>query len=194
MRKPMRRLSRLLGWDSNPLRRRSDHVEKWLLTGLIALFLIGAPMAAIVAGQHAAASALRQQDTQRPWHEVAATVLQDASAEVGPYYGWGMTLVPVRWMTSAGSQRTGMVATQLSVQAGSHLSVWVNSSGGLTDAPLTHAQVVQRELVAAITAPVVLALVLFLGGAAGRLLLDRRRLAASERAWYAVGPRWTRLR
>jgi len=194
MNKRMRWLSRQLGWDKNPLRRPSDHLEKWLLTGLVALFVIGAPLAALVAGRLADASALRQQHAQRTWHEVTATVLQDASTEVGPYYGWGMTVVPVRWMTPAGAQRTGTVATELSVQAGSRLPLWVNAAGRLTDAPLTHAQVVQRTAVAAVTAPAVLALVLVLAGAGGRLLLDRRRLAGWERAWYAVGPRWTRLR
>lgn len=199
MRKRMRWLSRQLGWDKNPLRRPSDHAEKWLLTILVALFVIGAPIAAIVAGLLADASALRQQRTQRSWHQVTATVVQDAPTEdapteVGPYYGWGMTLVPVRWTTPAGSRRTGTVATQLSLQAGSRLPVWEDSAGRLTDAPLTRAQVMQRAAVAAATAPAVLALVLFLAGAGGRLLLDRRRLAGWERAWYAVGPRWTRLR
>jgi hypothetical protein len=53
------RLTRGLGLDGNPLRRASDRAEAWIRAGLVVVFLIGAPMAAVAAGlstAHAAGS------------------------------------------------------------------------------------------------------------------------------------------
>ena len=47
--KRMRR-SRMLGWDRNPLRRRIDRVEAVVVAGLIAVFLISAPVLGAAAG------------------------------------------------------------------------------------------------------------------------------------------------
>jgi hypothetical protein len=44
------RLARGLGLDGNPLRRASDRAEAWIRAGLLVVFLIGAPMAAVAAG------------------------------------------------------------------------------------------------------------------------------------------------
>ncbi|HEY4851103.1 MAG TPA: hypothetical protein VII22_09910 [Streptosporangiaceae bacterium] len=50
--------------------------------------------------------------------------------------------------------------------------------------------------IAGVLTPYMLAfvLLLFLAGYAGRWLLGRRRLADWDRAWEAVGPKWTRQR
>jgi hypothetical protein len=44
------RLARDLGLDSNPLRRASDRAEAWIRAGLLVVYLIGAPTAAVAAG------------------------------------------------------------------------------------------------------------------------------------------------
>jgi hypothetical protein len=54
------RLARALGLDGNPLRRASDRAEAWLRIGLLAVFLIAAPVAAPAMGawaHHAAVTA-----------------------------------------------------------------------------------------------------------------------------------------
>src|SRR5260370_23639139 len=43
------RLARALGLDRNPLRRATDRAEAWIRVGLLAVFLIAGPMAALVA-------------------------------------------------------------------------------------------------------------------------------------------------
>lgn len=56
------RLARALGLDGNPLRRASDRVETWIRVGLLGVFLIAGPMAAVGAGgwaYHAGISAAR---------------------------------------------------------------------------------------------------------------------------------------
>ena len=44
------RLARVLGLDRNPLRRASDRTEAWIRIGLLAVFLIAGPAAALGAG------------------------------------------------------------------------------------------------------------------------------------------------
>ena len=44
------RLARALGLDRNPLRRASDRAEAWIRIGLLAVFLIAGPVAALGAG------------------------------------------------------------------------------------------------------------------------------------------------
>ena len=47
------RLARALGLDRNPLRRATDRAEAWIRVGLLAVFLIAGPMAALDAGDWA---------------------------------------------------------------------------------------------------------------------------------------------
>jgi len=47
------RLARALGLDRNPLRRATDRAEAWIRIGLLAVFLIAGPMAALGAGHWA---------------------------------------------------------------------------------------------------------------------------------------------
>ena len=48
---PTGRLARALGLDSNPLRRASDRAEAWIRAGLLVVFLVAGPLAAVTAGQ-----------------------------------------------------------------------------------------------------------------------------------------------
>ena len=47
------RLARSLGLDRNPLRRATDRAEAWIRVGLLSVFLIAGPMAALNAGHWA---------------------------------------------------------------------------------------------------------------------------------------------
>jgi hypothetical protein len=48
------RLGRALGLDGNPLRRASDRAEAWIRAGLLVVFLVAGPLAAIAAGHSTA--------------------------------------------------------------------------------------------------------------------------------------------
>ena len=73
------RLARALGLDRNPLRRATDRAEAWIRVGLLAVFLIAGPMAALGAGHwayHAGITAARV--PAAPIHRVKPTALQRA--------------------------------------------------------------------------------------------------------------------
>jgi hypothetical protein len=114
------RLASALGLDRNTLRRASDRAEAWIRAGLLVIFVVAGPMAAVAAGQWTAHTAGVQ---------------------------------------AAGGPRPGRFA----------------GDAGL----------------AAVLALVAVAFVLLAAMRLIRWVLNRRRLAAWEQAWQAIGPRWT---
>jgi hypothetical protein len=100
------RLARALGLDRNPLRRASDRAETWTRIGLLAVFLIAGPIAALGAAgwaSHTGASAPRAHAAQT--HHAQAAAFQPALA---PTYldraGWGsQARTGTRWESGAAS-------------------------------------------------------------------------------------------
>jgi hypothetical protein len=73
------RLARALGLDRNPLRRATDRAEAWIRAGLLAVFLIAGPIAALGAGHwayHPGTTAA--QVPAAPTHRVRPAALQQA--------------------------------------------------------------------------------------------------------------------
>jgi hypothetical protein len=192
------RRSRVLGWDRNPVRRRIDRLEGGLLFGLIALFLIAAPVLAGVAEHGIHAAGLRQERAQASWHPVWA-VVQGGVAQGGRAQGvftWPAKAVAkrVQWTTPGGQPRSGWVLVRAGAVAGSRSRVWISRRGSLTGPPLRPAQLRARiSLAGALTEFGVGVLLVFVGDA-GRRLLRQRRLAGWDKAWRAVEPRWTKRR
>jgi hypothetical protein len=103
------RLARALGLDGNPLRRASDRAEAWIRIGLLAVFLITGPMAALAAGgwaYHAGITAARGHAA--PTHHVETAAPQPALA---PSYldrgsqAWAGN----RWESTAASARSSQM-------------------------------------------------------------------------------------
>ena len=79
------RLARVLGLDSNPLRRASDRAEAWIRAGLIAIFLIAGPLAALHVGHLAYRSEIAGAPVQAaPTHQDKAVVPHPVPATVDP--------------------------------------------------------------------------------------------------------------
>ena len=184
------RLARRLGLDGNPLRRRIDKIAACLAALLMAVFLTGAPMLSVAAARwtgHAAATAQR---AARSWHRVPAVLLRGAPL---PALGWafGSSWVPARWTAPDGQERAGRIPVSSRLAAGRTVRLWVDTAGSPTGPPPSHGAAVASEALAAAFASVALGAVLWWLAGAGRWVLDRRRLAAWEAAWAAIGPQWT---
>jgi hypothetical protein len=191
MKQAMTWVSRRLGWDRNPLRRPADRVEAAVFAGLLAGFLMGAPVSAIVAGRVTDATELRQQHSEQAWRQVAATVLVSSGAVTGSAFGSSDAWVPARWPAPGHRTRRGLVELDGAARAGQQVGIWTNAAGRLTGPPLTRQTIQLDVTLATLIAPAALALVLLAAGGAVRLVLNRRRLAAWDAAWDAIGPRWT---
>jgi len=79
----------------------------------------------------------------------------------------------------------------IDLAAGRTVQLWVDTAGSPTGPPPHNGAIVASEALTALLATAALGTVLWWLAGAGRWMLNRRRLAAWEAAWAAVGPQWT---
>jgi hypothetical protein len=187
------RLTRRLGSDHNPLRRRSDLIEAWLLPAAIVVFLALGPVVASVAIWLAHSDNAATRQAQRSLDPVPGVVLEAAPGPMMSANGsnsW-IVWVPARW-TAAGHLRAGEVPAISGTRAGSVVPVWLDHAGNVRMPPLTAAQARDRVIVAASAALAALAAALACVALVCRSRLNRARLVSWEASWRSVGPQWSR--
>jgi hypothetical protein len=187
------RVARRLGFDHNPLRRRSDLIEAWLLPAVIAVFLALSPLLVGAASAWVHHDNAATQQAQRSWHRVTAVLLQAVPGPLMSDNGgnsW-ITWTPARW-TADGRTHVGQVPAAAGSSAGSAVSVWLDRAGNVRAPPLSAGQMRDRVVLAALVALTALAVFLTAAVLIGRRLLERRRLAGWAADWLSVGPQWSR--
>lgn len=186
------RFARRLGIDRNPLRRWTDHAQTWIMAGLLATFLIGAPLAAVIARNVEHSAGQQALQIQQTWHRVRAVLREDAPGDGSFVYGApAIEWVRAQWSAPDGSARSGHVPVAAGTKAGTTARVWVNRAGRVMGIPVTRAEIGSRMLAAAVLAPIVLAVLLLSTAVVARGLLDRRRLTEWEQAWTSIEPQWS---
>jgi hypothetical protein len=187
----MLRLRRRLGLDRNPLRRRTDKIATCLAVVLVAVFLIGALVVSMAAVSWVGRGAAAGLQAARSWRLVPAVVQKGAPAPAAWQLN-GYTRVPARWTAPDGQAWAGPIPVRAAVAAGQTVPLWVNAAGTPTGPPPSRGAVALDQAGAAAAGVVALGVVLLCLACAGRRVIHRRRLAAWETAWAAVGPQWTR--
>jgi hypothetical protein len=189
----LRRQARGLRPDRNPLRRKTDRVEAYLLAGLFVAAAAGAPLAAQTASAAAYASAQRtHQEQLATRHLVPAVLTQAAGSSVNGYTLSVDVPTKATWTSVTGVVRTGEVLALAGTAKGTPAHVWTDNRGDLVTPPMTQAQVAGQGDAAAIGAAAGV-VVAFLGGAGLiRAVLYRRRLKAWEADWLFTAPTWNR--
>jgi hypothetical protein len=186
---------RARGCARNPLRRRIDDVETAIMTGVVVLFLIVAPLLCVVTGRLADSAGLREQRAEQTWSSVPAVLKQSAAQGLaGQDAAWGAAWVQAEWTAPDGKQESGLIAVGLTAKAKQKVTIWVTKSGQVTRPPLSHGEVLDGIANAVMVTAVGVAAVLGLLAAVIRAAVNRRRMAGWTRAWDVVGPRWTSLR
>ena len=161
-----------------------------MVVALIVLFAVTAPVLMAVAGHWASAALTREEHAQAGWRRVSAITERDAPKQQA-LASTANVNVPARWTAPNGQERKGSVPVSPGTAARTKTGVWVNRSGSLTSPPLRRAQLQGWIVSAKVSTVCGLALILWLAGRAGQFQLYRRRLAYWDKAWRAVGPRWT---
>lgn len=182
--------------DRNPLRRPADRMERAVLAGLLAVFVVGGPAAAVGAGHWADVAALHTARAQAAaWHRVPAHLLRAAPPASGPADPSSyLTLVSAWWIAPDGATRSGRVVVAAGTRAGATVRLWTDASGRPTGSPLQHAQVLDNAIAVATLVLVALAALLLSAAGLVRRIMDGRRLSGWEAAWAATGPQWTEHR
>ncbi|MGW3354390.1 Rv1733c family protein [Streptomyces bungoensis] len=181
--------SPLWRWRRNPLRRRSDVVEAWIVLATWILVLLGGVLAGAAAAQATDASfAARRTQV----HSVSAVLTDDAAQAPPAASGLenGRVWAAVRWTDQHGATHTGQAKVFAGAPAGTRVTVWTDRGGRLVSAPVRGAEAtLQTVLTGALVAPPAAAAV-WAAGWAVRTRLMRRRLAEWDAEWKQVGPEW----
>ena len=173
----------------NPLRRRWDRIEAMILGGLMATFVIGGTLAALIAGRLAYDGALHARHAElAAVHQVPAILLTTASQQPAGYYASAKAW----WRAPDGARHTGQVFAFVGSPAGTKVAVWVNADGRLTGPPLQPSQVQGQGVLAGVLAVMAVGVVLWGTGLVVHRVAERRRMAAWDEEWRAIGPRWSR--
>jgi len=86
--------------------------------------------------------------------------------------------------------RTGRVLAPAGLAAGAVVKVWVDAAGRLAGPPAPPGRHDSQALADGLVAVLLLAELLCGAGLAAHGVADRRRLAAWDAAWRAIGPTW----
>ncbi|WP_328687854.1 hypothetical protein OHA74_54390 [Streptomyces phaeochromogenes] len=129
------RRARLWRWRRNPLRRRSDIAEAWVVLAGWVLALVGGLLAGLVTADSVERAADRQRVDRR---SVSAILAEDAEDKGAP---WAVSdhrvRTKVRWTAPDGSIRTDEARVAPKTPAGNRVTVWIDKSGSLVTEPVT---------------------------------------------------------
>ncbi|WP_225101709.1 hypothetical protein [Streptomyces sp. CoH27] len=180
---------RLWRWRSNPLRRREDLVEAWIILAIWVMAVVGGAVTGVLTAR-AAGEVFAQQRAHQ--HAVRAVLLADAPH--GASAAWttdGLVPAQVRWTAPDGTSRTGSTLVDSGLRVGSRVAAWQDDHGRLAlSKPTDPAEGAVEAALFGAAAGLAVAAPVYGAGALGRVWLDRRRLARWDREWDLVEPRW----
>ena len=186
------RFKRQMGLDGNPLRRRSDLIAAWLTPAMILVFAALIPLAASVTGNLAQAQNASVVRASHGWHYVTGHLLRSAPGPAQTDHGaniWN-EMAPAKW-TFDGRTYKGSIPVPAGSPAGSARTVRLSDAGLVQMPPLAPSQLADRVDTLTFIVMIAVAMMLMTMKGIARRILDKRRLAAWESDWHAVGPRWS---
>jgi hypothetical protein len=179
---------RLWRWRHNPLRRRDDIMEAWIVLAMLVLVAVGGSVAGLLTA-HAADEVFAGQRAER--HTAKAVLLADVPATLS---GVGHTAermsAKVRWTTSDGVTHTGTTLVKTGLKAGGEVVVWLDGQGDLSTEPPSPTEGAIEAAVLGTGAALATAGLVTGVGALVRWRLNRRRIDEWGREWKLVGPQW----
>ncbi|MEU0433955.1 hypothetical protein ABZ153_20390 [Streptomyces sp. NPDC006290] len=177
-------------WRRNPLRRRSDVLEAWIMLAAWALTVLAGAVTGL-ASIRAVEHGLAQQRAE--WHAVPAQLTEDAPEASGTDPAGRVVWTKVRWTAPDGTPRSGQVRVYAGTSADTPVRVWTDPDGRLVTRPTTVAVARLRAYLIGTFAGVGVAGVLFIAGRLLRGRLERRRMRRWDEEWERIGPLWGRM-
>jgi hypothetical protein len=179
-------------WRRNPLKRRADAVEAWLVLGAWALTVV----AGVLAGLGVARTVEHSLAQERvEWRSVVAHLTDKApgTAAAPSSRGSGERVwAKVRWTAPDGSEHTGQARVDPGSSSGTPVTVWTDPEGRLVTKPATADQARLRAALTGALIGVGAAAMPFVGGRVLRGRLERRRMEQWDAEWARFGPLWGR--
>ncbi|MGW0767668.1 Rv1733c family protein [Streptomyces sp. NPDC002676] len=180
-------------WRRNPLKRRADVLEGWVVLGVWLLTVLTGVLGGLAADRSVEHGLARERATWRP--APARVVAQAPGAPRGRSHAPAADGVwaRVRWTLADGSVHTGEVRVAPGSPAGTRVTVWTDPQGHLVTRPVDASGAAFRAGLIGVLVGVSTAAVPFVGGLVLRGRMERRRLDRWETEWARWGPQWRRM-
>ncbi|MGW2424870.1 Rv1733c family protein [Streptomyces sp. NPDC001709] len=180
-------------WRRNPLKRRADVVEAWVVLGAWLLTVLAGVTAGLLAARSVEHGLARE---RADWRPVVARVVGRAPGTTPLHHhasAGERVWAKVRWTVADGSTHTGQVRVEPGSKAGTPVTVWTDPQGHLANRPASASQAALRGSLIGCLVGVTAAAVPFVSGLALRGRLERRRMDAWDTEWARLGPQWGRM-
>ncbi|MCX5001647.1 hypothetical protein OHB05_03245 [Streptomyces sp. NBC_00638] len=176
-------------WRRNPLRRRDDVFEAWIVLIVWMVMVLGGTVAGLVTAHAADASFTRLRHDR---HAIPAVLVESSGAAVPAGEGavYDQVRAKVRWTAPDGSVHTGRALVESGHKAGAHVVIWMDMKGRLVGAPPSAGAATAEASLLGIGAAVSLGGLVFGAGSLARWRLDQRRYDRWAREWERLGPQW----
>ncbi|MGW3095234.1 Rv1733c family protein [Streptomyces sp. NPDC001102] len=186
------RCGKFLGWRwrDNPLRRRSDVLEAWIVLASWALATVVAACAGLLGAQLSERAAERDRAGREPVSAVLVRILPGGAPDTVSGVRYDRALAIVRWRDANGTGRTGTMEVTPTARAGSGVRAWSDGHGRLLHKPVGPAEATTRAVLAGTSAGLAAGLTALAGGRLVRLRVQRRATEAWGAAWERIDGRW----
>ncbi|MFJ7150203.1 hypothetical protein ACIQVT_18680 [Streptomyces sp. NPDC100445] len=180
-------------WRRNPLKRRADVLEAWVVLGTLLLTVLAGVPAGLAGARSVERGLARERATWRPVVARVTGRVPAPSRPSGRHPSAGeRSWAAVRWATADGLARTGRVRVEPGTAPGTRVTVWTDPRGRLVGRPTSVSEAAFRATLIGLLVGVSAAAVPLVGGLAARSRLERRRLDAWDTEWARLGPQWGR--
>ncbi|WP_128430091.1 Rv1733c family protein [Streptomyces cyaneus] len=177
-------------WRRNPLKRRADAVEAWVLLAAWAL----TALAGVLAGLTTAGTVEQGMARERvEWRPAVALLTEQAPGTTDSRTGTSTgasVWAKVRWSARDGSAHTGQARVRPGSGVGTPVTVWTDPQGRLVTKPATPSEARSRAALVGGLAGMCAASVPFIAGRALRNRLESRRIDQWGYEWARFGPLW----
>ncbi|MFI0808745.1 Rv1733c family protein [Streptomyces echinatus] len=181
-------------WRRNPLKRRADVVEAWVVLGACLLTVLAGVLAGLAAAGSVERGLARERAERRPAVARIVALVPGSSPAQNSHASAGERIwSKVRWTAADGSAHTGQVRVEPGSRAGTPVTVWTDPGGRLLSRPTSASEGAFRATLIGVLVGVSAAAVPFVGGLAVRGRLERRRMDAWDTEWSRLGPQWGRM-
>jgi hypothetical protein len=180
---------RLWRWRRNPLRRRSDLVEAWVLLGSWTLTLLCGVLAAVTVAGGVERGMARE---RAEWRPATARLTERAvgTSAVPAAASGSQVWAKVGWTAPDGSPRAGQARVRPGTAEGTPVTVWIDRTGRLVTRPADPGQARVRSALVGTLAGLGAAAVPLACGRVARTRLESRRLDRWDADWARFDPLW----
>ncbi|MFF7731970.1 MULTISPECIES: hypothetical protein [unclassified Streptomyces] len=179
-------------WRRNPLKRRADRVEAWVVLGVWLLTVLVGVLAGTAVSRSVEDGLARERAEWRPLVARLAERAPGTPSDKTRVSRAEQVWATARWSAADGSEHSGQLRVPAGTAAGAPVTVWTDPEGRQVTRPVTEPQARVRASLTGGVAGLCAALVPLGAGRGLRGLLERRRIDQWDAEWSRFGPMWGR--